>query len=121
MFQVLNNAEGTPVAEIMVQTVNIQPEAAANLIVAAPLGVFLPAGVKIAIDGRDVGGIPFIVCNTKSCVARATLKETDVQAFKAGNVAQITIVPAENPRAPVAVNSSLAGFTAGFDQLPKSN
>ncbi len=120
MFQLLNNDAGDPVAEIMIQTLNTPEEVAANLVVAAPLGVFLPTGVKISIDGREAGAFPFIVCNTRSCIARVTLKDADVQAFKAGNVAQLTMVPAENTRASITVEASLTGFTAGFEKLPKS-
>ena len=119
MFQLLNNAEGQAVAEVSVQTLNASGEFIADLVIIAPLGLLLPAGVQVKIDDRDAGRIPFIVCSKNSCVAKAGLKAADVQAFKAGNVTQLAFVPADRSRPPFAGNISLTGFTASFNKLPE--
>jgi invasion protein IalB len=118
MFQLLINPEGEPVAEMSVQTLNATGEFIADLVIIAPLGLLLPAGVQVKIDGRDAGRIPFIVCSKNSCVAKAGLKAADVQALKAGNVTQLAFVPADRSRAPFGGDISLAGFTVSFDKLP---
>ncbi len=116
MFQVLKNSEGGPVAEVMVQPAG---ENGGTMVIAVPLGTFLPAGVKIGIDGNELGSIPFITC-TRTCVSRVTLKEAELQAFKNGNVAQLTLSAADAPQVPVSVDASLTGFTAAFNNLPKA-
>ncbi|GGE42133.1 invasion associated locus B family protein [Actibacterium pelagium] len=119
MFQLLTNPEGQAVAEVSVQTLNASGEFIADLVIIAPLGLLLPAGVQVKIDGRDAGRIPFIVCNKNSCVAKAGLKEADVQALKAGNVTQLAFVPADRSLSPFGGDISLTGFTASFNKLPE--
>ncbi|MFV0476046.1 MAG: invasion associated locus B family protein, partial [Pikeienuella sp.] len=48
---------------------------AALLQIDAPLGVLLPAGVEVKIDGREIGRAQFQVCDSRACVASEPVAE----------------------------------------------
>jgi len=51
------------------------------------------------------------------CVARVGFTAAEVDGFKKGGKATLTIVPAVAPDKTVALEVSLKGFTAGFDAV----
>ena len=41
----------------------------------APVGVLLPPGLGLKIDGKDVGNAPFLRCHTFACYAQVTVEQ----------------------------------------------
>ncbi|WP_416898819.1 MAG: invasion associated locus B family protein [Minwuia sp.] len=80
-----------------------------------PIGVYLPGGLSLNIDGRDFGAIPYQTCYPDRCAAIAMLSEEHVTALKAGARAVLTLYA--NPKTPLTVPISLSGITAGMGAL----
>jgi invasion protein IalB len=74
----------------------------------APLGVLLPPGVGLKIDGADVGHAPFHRCQTFACYAQVTVDEKLVEQLKTGKTAIFIIFQTEE--AGIGIPISLAGF-----------
>lgn len=83
--------------------------------IVAPLGVLLPAGVRVQIDGGRVRATGFEVCVSNGCIAQDVMSEEFVSDMKRGSSAQMTIVLAQKGESPI--NISLRGFTRAFDSL----
>lgn len=121
MTQVGNRADGQPVLRVAFRKTppgtkgpqNV--EIAAVLQIDAPLGVLLPAGVEVKIDGKAIGRAAFQVCDSRACIASEPVPQAFVDELKKGNAALMTIVAVNGDKA--EVNISLSGFTAGYNAL----
>ncbi len=122
LYQLLRDQSGNPISEVTLFKLG-QPEgqavAGATLIV--PLETLLTAQLTMAVDGKNARRYPFAFCNQAGCVARIGFSEADINNFKAGNVAQISIVPALAPDQTVSVEMSLSGFTKAYDEAASVN
>ena len=119
MNQLLRDQEGNPVIEVNLFRVADQPQVFAGGSVVAPLETLLTQQLTISIDGAQGKRYPFAFCVTSGCVSRVGLTEEDVNTYKRGASATLSIVPALAPDQIVALNMSLTGFTAAFDRLPE--
>lgn len=117
LYQLLKDAEGNSVAEIGMFTLPEGGEAAAGATIIAPLETLLTAGLRMGVDAAEPKIYPFTFCSQMGCVARVGFTAAEVDAFKAGGKATITIVPAVAPDKTVALDMSLKGFTAGYDAV----
>ena len=98
-------------------------EAIAGANFVAPMETFLPAGMRLSVDGGETLTYPFTFCSgrpfspllSSGCLARIGFGQQMVDLFRRGNAATITIVPALAPDQQVQLNLSLSGFTAGFN------
>ena len=82
-----------------------------------PLETALPQQLSISVDGGQARKYPYAFCNPVGCYSRIGFTVQDVNAFKAGNNADITIVPALAPDQKVVLTMSLKGFTAGYAKV----
>ena len=114
LYQLLNNADGTPVAEISLVPLAPGGEAQAGVIVVVPLETQLTEQLTLSIDGGAARRYPFDFCNAAGCVARFGLSGEQVDQFKRGAAGTMTIVPAAAPDQRIELRLSLTGFTAGF-------
>lgn len=85
--------------------------------VMAPIGVYLPTGVALEIDGEAVGRVPFTRCVPQTCIAVAEASPPTLEKMKAGAVANFIIY--EGPGSGMGMELSLSGFTAALDELNK--
>ena len=85
--------------------------------VMAPIGVYLPTGVALEIDGDAVGRVPFTRCMPQICIAFAEASPPTLERMKKGGTANFIIY--EGPGAGMAMELSLKGFTAALDELNK--
>jgi invasion protein IalB len=83
--------------------------------VMAPIGVFLPTGVGLEIDGVAVSRVPFSNCLPQICLARAEASPETLDKLKKGNVANFIIW--EGPGAGMPMKISLKGFGKALDAL----
>ena len=74
----------------------------------APLGVLLPPGLGLKIDGKDVGNAPFLRCNNVACYAQVVVEEKLVEQLKTGKTAVFIIF--QTQEAGIGIPISLAGF-----------
>ncbi len=80
-----------------------------------PLGVFLPAGVALTIDGGEPRRMPLEYCIAAGCRALLPLDPSTESELKAGRQAQVIFQ--DLTRREIAVPVSLLGFTAGLRAL----
>jgi len=117
MYQLLDDGQGAPVAEVSLFRLPEGGQAVAGATVIVPLETSLADQFTVSIDGGKVRRYPYAFCNPVGCYVRMGLTAEDVDAFKQGNMAQMTIVPALAPDQKVTLSLSLTGFTASFDKV----
>jgi invasion protein IalB len=89
-----------------------------NMRVIAPIGVFLPTGVALEIDGNAVGRVPFTRCMPQVCMAFAEASPDTLGKLKKGNEANFIIY--EAPGIGLPMKLSLEGFSAALGELDKN-
>lgn len=102
-------------------TVTIQPQAKAGayaLVLFLPHGLYLPAGVRLEIDGKNSQKLVIQTCNAKGCYAGGPIAAKILGALKSGGMLKVSFAAAN--RKVINVPVSLAGFTAAFAQLAKA-
>lgn len=123
LYQLLLDESDNPVAEIGIFPLPEGNEAVAGANFVAPMETFLPAGLRLSIDGGETLTYPFTFCSARGfspllssgCLARIGFDQAMVDRFKRGSAAEITIIPAVAPDQEVVLDLSLSGFTAGFE------
>lgn len=90
-----------------------------NMRVIAPIGVFLPTGVALEIDGNAVGRVPFTRCMPQICMAFAEASPDTLSKLKKGKLANFIIY--EAPGIGLPMKLSLEGFSASLAALDKAS
>lgn len=116
LSQVLNNEEGDPLLRAVVRRID-GGRAQAILTVQAPLGVVLPEGLAMSIDGSEPQAAPFLYCLPNGCYAQVAVAQEGLNRLRRGANANITVYSVQQPETPVRTPLSLMGFTAGYDAL----
>ena len=83
--------------------------------VLAPIGVYLPTGVALEIDGGAVGRIPFMRCLPQICMAFGEAGAQTLDKFRKGTAASFIIYEAPGIGMPIKI--SLNGFADAFKAL----
>lgn len=117
LLQILKDDKGNPMAEFSLFRIEGQGQAVAGATVIVPLETLLPAQLTLSVDGAPGKRYNYSFCNPYGCVAQIGLTEEDIAAFKGGNEATLSLVPAPAPDQLVTLKLSLTGFTAGYDQV----
>ena len=84
--------------------------------VLAPLGVLLPNGLGLNIDGADIGRVMFVRCLPNGCVAEVLLDDELITQLSGGRSAIFVVF--KTPEEGIGIPVSLAGFGDGFSNLP---
>ncbi len=84
--------------------------------VLAPLGVLLPNGLGLNVDGNDIGRAYFVRCFQDGCYAEVILKGELLDTLKAGKLA--TFIVFQTPEEGIGIPVDLSGFLDGFTQIP---
>ncbi len=116
MYQLMSDAEGTPVAEISIFRLPDGGRAVAGATIIVPLETSLPQQLTMQVDTGAARRYPYSFCNTIGCYSRIGLVAEEVASFRAGQAAKLTIVPALAPDQKVELTMSLSGFTASYDK-----
>lgn len=117
LYQLLKDPQGNPVAEITIFRLEGNPQAVAGATVITPLETLLTRKLRLSVDNSAAKQYDFTWCSDVGCFARIGLTQGDVDAFKAGSTANVTINPLVSPETDVSIPVSLSGFTAGFNAL----
>ncbi|WP_166415802.1 invasion associated locus B family protein [Cochlodiniinecator piscidefendens] len=112
-----SEGEAVPIAEVNILRLPDGTQVVAGATIAVPLLTLLTEQLRVSIDGGQARLYDFTTCDTEGCYARIGFTADDIAAFKRGNGAVVTIVPALAPEDRVNITMSLTGFTAGFDTL----
>jgi invasion protein IalB len=102
---------------VMVKTV-AGDKTSYNMRVIAPIGVFLPTGVALEIDGNAVGRVPFTRCMPQVCMAFAEASAETLGKLKKGKEANFIIY--EAPGIGLPMKLSLEGFSASLAALEEN-
>lgn len=121
LYQLLNDEQGNSVAEINLFALPAGGQAVAGANIVTPLETLLTEQITLSVDGSQGRRYPYTFCTRIGCVARIGMSEADVNGFKAGSSATLTLVPAGAPDQRVRLRVSLSGFTAGFNALAALN
>lgn len=80
--------------------------------IVAPLGVLLPAGLGLKIDGKDIGQAPFVRCGSNGCISEVVVKDDLIAKLSAGKTAVFIIF--QTPESGIGIPISLDGFKSGL-------
>lgn len=117
LLQELYGSGGNQVANIRVFGLPGGGAAVAGAVVAVPLETLLTAQLTIMVDVNAPVRYPFSVCDPLGCYARIGFSQADIDAFKRGNQAIVSLVPFVAPDQRVDLKMSLTGFTDGFSKI----
>lgn len=117
LYQLLIDGEGNAVAEFNVFALPEGGEAAAGATIITPLETLLTAQLRLDVDGGQTKRYPYSFCTQIGCFARLGFTAAEVEEFKRGATAHVTIIAAGAPDQPVALAASLSGFTAGWNHI----
>ncbi|MCP4314675.1 MAG: invasion associated locus B family protein [Hyphomicrobiales bacterium] len=109
-------AEDRPEIGLSVVVLKTADKKSRVLRVLAPLGVLLPNGLGLNVDGKDIGRAYFVRCFTDGCYAEVILEETLLNTLKTGGTA--TFIVFQTPEEGIGIPVDLQGFTDGFAALP---
>jgi invasion protein IalB len=122
LYQLLEDkATGNPIMEMTLLALPEGGDAVAGATVIVPLETLLTQKLNVTIDNGKTKRFDFTFCAEVGCVARMGLTEDDLNAFRKGNIATLTVVPVADASRTVDVELSLSGFTAGFEAVSKEN
>lgn len=120
LYQLLEDQNGNSVAEINLFNLPGDDKLAAGATIVTPLETLLTQQLRMSVDSSKPKVYPFTFCTQIGCFSRVGFTDGDISAFKRGNEAKITVVPAQAPDQRVELTVSLTGFTAGFDAVTEA-
>ncbi len=109
-------AEDRPEVGLSVVIMRTADQRARILRVLAPLGVLLPNGLGLYVDGKDIGRAYFVRCFQDGCYAEVILEDSLIDMLKKGTAA--TFIVFQTPEEGIGIPVDLNGFDEGFDALP---
>lgn len=121
IYQVIQDKNGGNVADISLFGLPRNDQAAAGATIMVPLDTLLTQNLKMSIDGAQAKIYPFTFCQPMGCFARIGLTTDELNAFKKGNKATISIVPLAAPTQQVNADISLKGFTRAYAAVNEAN
>jgi invasion protein IalB len=109
-------AEDQPNVGLSVIVLKTADQKARLLRVLAPLGVLLPNGLGLNVDGKDMGRVAFVRCLPNGCVAEVAMDDALIKTLSSGKSAIFVVF--KTPEEGIGIPVSLKGFGDGFAQLP---
>ena len=109
-IQILNE-KNTPIAQARVVEQKGAPAKLFTVIV--PPGLLIQSGLRIQIDGTNLGTAKYQVCTPRACIAEARFDGKLITAMKRGQ--NLQIIGIGQDRKPAGFPVSLTGFTAAYD------
>lgn len=109
-------AEERPEMGLSVVVFRTADNKAEILRVLTPLGVLLPNGLGLYVDGKDIGRAYFVRCFQDGCYAEVILEKSLLDTLKTGTAA--TFIIFQTPEEGIGIPVDLKGFADGFAALP---
>ena len=122
MNQLMKNAEGGSMAEINIFALpEPSGDAVAGATIITPLETLLTKNITLQVGSRQPKRYQFTFCTQIGCIARVGFTEEDIDAFRKGAEATVTVFAIAAPNQPFAAIMSLSGFTAAYEALQAMN
>ncbi|WFU09729.1 invasion associated locus B family protein [Rhizobium sp. CB3090] len=109
-------AEDRPEVGLSVVVLKTADRKSKILRVLAPLGVLLPNGLGLNVDGKDIGRAYFVRCFSDGCYAEVVLEDELLKTLRSGATA--TFIVFQSPEEGIGIPVDLKGFAEGYDALP---
>ncbi len=109
-------AEDQPNVGLSVIVLKTADNKARLLRVLAPLGVLLPNGLGLNVDGIDMGRVAFVRCLPNGCIAEVVMDDALIATLSGGTSAIFIVF--KTPEEGIGIPVSLKGFGDGFAALP---
>ena len=109
-------ADDRPEVGLSVVVLKTADNKARILRVLAPLGVILPNGLGLNIDGKDLGRARFVRCMADGCYAEVILEDALLSTMQTGQSA--TFIIFATPEEGIGIPVDLSGFKEGYANLP---
>jgi len=109
-------AENQPNVGLSVIVLKTADQQARLLRVLVPLGVLLPNGLGLNVDGQDMGRVAFVRCLPNGCVAEVIMDDALLEVLSGGRTAIFVVF--KTPEEGIGIPVSLNGFGPGFAALP---
>ncbi len=109
-------AEDRPEIGLSVVVLKTADNKAEILRVLAPLGVLLPNGLGLNVDGKNIGRAYFVRCFQDGCYAEVILEKQLLDTLENGKSA--TFIVFQTPEEGVGIPVDLNGFAEGYAALP---
>jgi len=109
-------AENQPNVGLSVIVLKTADQQARLLRVLVPLGVLLPNGLGLNIDGQDMGRVAFVRCLPNGCIAEVIMDDALIDVLSNGQSAIFVVF--KTPEEGIGIPVSLNGFAEGFAALP---
>jgi invasion protein IalB len=109
-------AEDRPEVGLSVVVMRTADSKARILRVLAPLGILLPNGLGLYVDGEDIGRAYFARCFQDGCYAEVILEDSLSKKLREGKGA--TFIVFQTPEEGIGIPVDLKGFGEGVDALP---
>lgn len=111
--RVVMSDTGVLLASVTLQPVNGSD--APMMIIRVPYGLYLPAGLRMAVDSVAIDTLPFQTCDNQGCFAGGPTSATVIDKLKAGNNLELTFQ--DQLQRDISVPVSLLGFTAALARI----
>ncbi len=109
-------AENQPNVGLSVIVLKTADQQARLLRVLVPLGVLLPNGLGLNVDGQDMGRVAFVRCLPNGCIAEVIMDDDLLDVLRNGQTAIFVVF--KTPEEGIGIPVSLNGFSGGFAALP---
>ncbi|GGE14407.1 hypothetical protein GCM10011390_36970 [Aureimonas endophytica] len=109
-------AEDRPEIGLSVVALKTADQKARILRILAPLGILLPNGLGLYVDGKDIGRAQFVRCFSDGCYAEVILADELLKTLSEGKSA--TFIVFQTPEQGIGIPVDLNGFGDGFKALP---
>lgn len=80
-----------------------------------PLGLFLPAGITLQLDGQKPEQLEVQTCDQKGCYVGSAISAKMLDAMKQGE--KMTIAFQDLPKNKISVPVPLKGFAAAYQKV----
>ena len=85
------------------------------MLLTAPLGIYLPAGLRVQVDNTTTQRVALLRCNARGCHAELLLNDEFLDLMKKG--LQLNITFSDSALQQFGFSMSLKGFSSGLRQL----
>ncbi len=109
-------AEDRPEVGLSIVALKTADKQARILRILAPLGILLPNGLGLYVDGKDIGRAQFVRCFADGCFAEVVLADDLLKTLSSGKSA--TFIVFQTPEQGIGIPVDLNGFKDGFAALP---
>ena len=109
-------AQDRPELGLSVVVLRTADQEAEIMRVLAPLGVLLPNGLGLNVEGEDIGRANFVRCFQDGCYAEVILQGKLLEILIKGNTA--TFIVFQTPEEGIGIPVDLTGFSDGYSKIP---